>query len=75
MGFAAGIALRAYYERTGLASYWLLDPTEPRSLTAFELTDQGSRRLAHVVGDDAFDARVSFPVRIVPARLLDGLRP
>jgi hypothetical protein len=41
----------------------------------FTVAGQGYRRLAHVVGDDAFDARVPFPVRIVPARLLDGLRP
>ena len=66
MGFAAGIALRNACPR---------DPTEPGSLTAYELTDRGYRRLAHVVGDDAFDAELPFPVRIVPARLPDGLRP
>ena len=66
---------KAFYERIGVPSYWLLDPTEPGSLTAFELTGEGYRRLAHVVGDDAFDAEQPFPVRVVPARLLDGLRP
>jgi hypothetical protein len=28
-----------------------------------------------VVGDDAFDAELPFPVWVIPARLLDGLRP
>jgi Uma2 family endonuclease len=65
----------AFYERIGVPSYWLLDPTEPGALTAFELTDDGYRQLAHVTGDEPFDARSPFPVRIVPARLLDGLRP
>ena len=40
-----------------------------------DLTPKNHRPLAQVVGDDAFDAELPFPVRIVPARLLDGLRP
>ena len=60
----------------GVASYWILDPKEPRSLTAFELDDEGRyQQVAHVEGDEEFVATSPFPVRIVPARLLDGLRP
>lgn len=66
---------KAFYERIGVPAYWLLDPVEPGSLSAFELTDSGYRQLAHVAGDEPFDAQRPFPVRIVPARLLDGLRP
>ena len=47
---------------------------EPGSLTAFELTTRAYRQVAHVVGDDEFVAR-AVPVTVVPARLLDGLRP
>ena len=66
---------KAFYERIGVPGYWLLDPTEPGSLTAFELDGPGYREIAHVTGDDTFSAERPFPVRIVPARLLDGLRP
>jgi len=66
---------KAFYERVGVTSYWLLDPTGDGALTAFELTRTGYREMAHVVGDASFEARAPFPVRIVPARLLDGLRP
>lgn len=30
---------KAHYERMGVPSYWLLDPTEPGALTVFELRD------------------------------------
>ena len=67
---------KAHYERMGVASYWILDPTEPGSLTAFELDDEGRyQQVAHVEGDDEFVATRPFPVTVVPARLLDGLRP
>jgi Uma2 family endonuclease len=67
---------KAHYERIGVASYWILDPTEPGSLTVFELDDEGRyQQVAHVEGDDEFVAERPFPVTIVPARLLDGLRP
>jgi Uma2 family endonuclease len=66
---------KAYYARIGVPAYWLLDPTEPGSLTVFELVDDDYRPVAQVAGDEAFDAERPFPVRIVPARLLDGLRP
>jgi Uma2 family endonuclease len=66
---------KAFYERVGVPSYWLLDPTEAGALTAFELTEDGYRQVGRAIGDEPFHAERPFPVRIVPARLLDGLRP
>jgi Uma2 family endonuclease len=67
---------KAHYERIGVASYWILDPNEPGSLIVFELDDEGRyQQVAHVEGDEEFVATSPFPVTIVPARLLDGLRP
>lgn len=67
---------KAHYERMGVPNYWLLDPAEPGSLTVFELDGDGHyQQVAHVVGDEAHVARSPFPVTVVPARLLDGLRP
>lgn len=66
---------KAHYERMGVPTYWLLDPTEPGSLTAFEHSGEGYEQVAHVVGDEEYAARRPFPVTVVPARLLDGTRP
>lgn len=62
------------YERMGVASYWIIDPREPR-MTVFELDDLGRYyRTAEVDGDDAFDAVRPFPVRVVPSELLGSLK-
>ena len=67
---------KAHYERIGVASYWILDPAEPGALTAFELDGDGRyRQVAHVEGDEEFVATRPFRITVVPARLLDGLRP
>jgi Uma2 family endonuclease len=66
---------KAHYERIGVQAYWILDPTEPGALTAFELDAGAYRQIAHVEGDAEFTANRPFPVTVVPARLLDGLRP
>ena len=67
---------KAHYEWIGVASYWILDPTEPGSLTVFELDDGGRyQEVAHIVGDEEFAAERPFAITVVPARLLDGLRP
>ncbi len=65
---------KAHYERMGVPMYWLLDPTEPGSSTVFKHTGRGYEQTAHVVGEEAHEAQRPFPVRIVPARLLDGTR-
>jgi Uma2 family endonuclease len=67
---------KAHYERIGVASYWILDPAEPGALTVFELDADGRyQEVAYVEGDEEFVAARPIPVTIVPARLLDGLRP
>ena len=60
----------------GVPSYWIVDPTAPGALTVFELDDEGRyQQIGHVKSDEEFVAARPFPVTIVPARLLDGLRP
>lgn len=64
---------KAAYERMGVASYWVIDPDGP-SLTAFELDDEGRYQdVAKVAGDEPFDARRPFAVRVVPSALLGRL--
>jgi Uma2 family endonuclease len=67
---------KAVYERLGVDSYWLVRPdrNEP-ALTAFELDGSEYRQVAHVVGGEAFASQRPFPVRVVPAQLVVGLRP
>ena len=64
---------KAHYARMGVPSYWLLDPTEPGSLTVHALRDGEYAEIAHLVGDEEFSAVEPFPVTVVPARLLDRL--
>jgi Uma2 family endonuclease len=67
---------KAHYELMGVPSYWLLDPAEPGHLTAFELGSDGRYvEVADIAGDAVFHAEQPFAVTMVPARLLDGLRP
>src|SRR6185437_13534520 len=66
---------KAHYERMGVPSYWLLDPTAAGALTVFELRNGAYVQVVHVVGDEPHTAERPFPVTIVPARLLDGTRP
>jgi Uma2 family endonuclease len=64
---------KATYELMGVRSYWVVDPAVP-NLTVFELDAGGCyEQVAEVKGEDAFDAILPYPVRIVPAELLDTL--
>ena len=66
---------KAAYERYGVPSYWVVDPDLERpALRAFELADGGYHEVAHVTGDQAFEARRPFAVRVVPAHLTAKLR-
>ena len=68
------ISKKAAYERMGVASYWIIDPEQPR-LMVFELDAQGDYRLVGDVKDgEVFEAERPFPVRVVPAKLLGTLR-
>lgn len=60
----------ARYERAGIASYWVLDPTRP-ALVAWELREGRYVEVADVAGDAAFEASLPFPVRVVPSALVD----
>lgn len=51
----------------------MIDPVEP-TLTAFELDEAGSyQQIAEVKAGDVFEARLPFPVRVVPVELLGRL--
>lgn len=65
---------RAAYERHGVASYWLVDPETP-SVTVLELQDGRYAEVGAVTGDEALEVRLPFPVRLVAADLVRGLRP
>src|SRR5258708_30106704 len=62
---------KAVYERFGIASYWVVVPDRDKpSLIVFELKDGSYEPVAHVIGDDGFQAERPFPVRIVPSQLV-----
>ena len=60
---------RHVFEQAGVPSYWLVDPEVP-ALSVLELTDGAYRDVAHVQGEEPYDATVPFPVTIVPADLM-----
>ena len=60
---------RHVLEQAGVASYWLLDPDAP-SLTVLELVDGVYVEVAVATGDEAYDAVLPFPVRVVPSALV-----
>jgi Uma2 family endonuclease len=60
---------RHIFEQGGIDSYWVLDPLRP-SLTVVELRAGTYVEVARVDADEAFDAVLPFPVRVVPADLL-----
>lgn len=67
---------KAAYERFGVPSYWVIDPDlDKPSLFVFELSDGGSyAEVAQVTGDEAFEAKRPFPVRVQPCQLVAKLR-
>jgi hypothetical protein len=66
---------KAAYERSGIPSYWVVDPDLDRpSLGAYELGGGSYAKVAHVTGSEAFRARTPFDVEIVPDRLVAKLR-
>lgn len=60
---------RARYEAAGCASYWVVDPVEP-SLIAWDLRAGAYAEVAHVRGDELFEASQPFPVRVTPSALV-----
>ncbi|OBG89598.1 hypothetical protein A5699_13475 [Mycobacterium sp. E802] len=60
---------KAAYERLGVQSYWVIDPQQV-TLTVFELRDGAYVQAAAVSGSEGYEAKLPFPVRIVPLDLL-----
>lgn len=61
---------RLRYESAGIASYWIVDPVAV-SLTAWELVEGGYAEVAHVVGEETFEAASPFRVSVRPSLLVD----
>ena len=68
---------RSAYEKMGVPSYWIVDPTGARRADRVR-----ARRRGPAIGRSrtsratrSSSATRPFPVTVVPARLLDGLRP
>lgn len=67
---------KAVYARMGVESYWLIDPGKHEvTVTVFALAGADYEQVAHIVGQESFDATVPFAVRVVPRDLVAGLRP
>ena len=67
---------KAAYERFGVPSYWVVIPDQSMpELIAFGLREGRYEEAARVSGGEPFVARRPFPVEVVPARLVTGLRP
>jgi Uma2 family endonuclease len=60
---------RLVLEEAGVPSYWMVDPGVP-ALSVLELVDGAYRDVAHVQGQEPYDAMAPFPVRIVAADLV-----
>ena len=60
---------RRAYERAGVRSYWIVDPSVP-SLTALELREAAYAEVARVEGDQPWTAALPYAVTIVPDDLL-----
>ncbi len=61
---------KARFEEAGCASFWLVDPLEPR-LTVWQLDDGRYREVADVAGDQTWTASAPFGVTITPSDLVD----
>lgn len=61
---------RARYERAGVASYWIIDPLEPR-LLVLELRNGLYVEVADVGADEEWAATSPFPVTVRPGELVD----
>ena len=57
-------------QSAGVASYWLVDPDEP-SIIVLELRRGSYVEVARVSGGQSCEVTQPFPVRLVPAELLD----
>lgn len=62
---------KTFYQRLQVPRYWLVDPNPDQpALTVFVLADDEYEEVAHVVGEQPYDAVQPYPVRVVPSELL-----
>ncbi|WP_020385761.1 Uma2 family endonuclease [Kribbella catacumbae] len=61
---------RGVYEEAGVTSYWIFDPVKVE-LTVLELSGGSYVRQAVVHGEEVFEAKLPFSVRVVAADLVD----
>ena len=59
---------RRVYAQGGAAWYWIVDPATPR-LTVLHLVRDAYEQSAYVEGDDVYETREPFRVRVVPLEL------
>ena len=59
------------YAESGVQAYWVVDPLVP-SVRAWTLVDGAYVEVGRAEGADALQLDAPFPVRVVPAELLDG---
>src|ERR1700730_2813910 len=65
------ILKRGIYQRTGVASYWVIDPDQT-SFTAYDLADGVYRREVEVHGSESATICLPFTVTVCPAHLVAG---
>ena len=59
-----------------MCSYWIVVPDAGRpELAAFELAGGRYEQAGQAAGDEVFRAARPFPLEVIPARLVAGLRP
>lgn len=59
------------FERTGVPSYWVVDPDEDEiTLTAWELREGRYEVVAAIAGDEEWTVTVPFEVTIAPSHLV-----
>ena len=56
------------YEEYGVASYWLVDPSQP-SITVLELVEGRYTKTAMATGDQTIEVTAPFPIALNPAEL------
>jgi Uma2 family endonuclease len=69
------ILKRAMYASSGVAHYWVFDPTpgpDKAEFTAMELVDGLYRDVAHAIGEETVRVERPFPVDVCPATAAAG---
>jgi Uma2 family endonuclease len=61
---------RVVYAESGVPAFWVVDPDLP-ALSVNELRDGQYVEVATVKADEPYDATAPFPVRVVPAALVE----